>query len=87
MFQARSLLASGSLDGSVRLWKWETGALVATLQSPSHAGPVLSLAVLHDRTLVSSSTDGTIAMWDVTVNALVKGPLIVRGLCLFVFAY
>ncbi|CAG7849681.1 Vegetative incompatibility protein HET-E-1, partial [Serendipita indica DSM 11827] len=61
-------LASGSWDGTVRLWDGTTGASLGTLEG--HTGPVQCLAFLPDgRRLASGSWDGTVRLWDGTTGA------------------
>ena len=58
------LLASGSSDGTVKLWDVATGRERANLRG--HAGWVLAVAFAPDgRTLASAGEDGTIKLWDV----------------------
>jgi WD40 repeat protein len=55
-------LASGSQDGTVKLWNVSSQQAVATL--PGHAGPVQGLAFSPDGdTLASGSEDGTVRLW------------------------
>src|ERR1700733_14885775 len=56
-------LASGSDDGTLRLWDVPTGAATASLKG--HHGKVSSLCLLPDGRLASGSDDGTIQLWDV----------------------
>lgn len=59
------LMASGSLDGTIRLWDSTTGLLNAVLDGQS--GLVLSVAFSPDGTLIASgTTDTIIQIWDVT---------------------
>ncbi|KAL5839454.1 hypothetical protein ACOSQ4_012062 [Xanthoceras sorbifolium] len=60
-------LLAGSQDGVISVWRGSCDVnafqLVASLEA--HAGPVLSLSVQLDRSILfSSSTDGTIKVWD-----------------------
>lgn len=57
-------LASGSYDGTIKLWNPVSGACDVTLEGdPSW---VIMLAVLPDGRLVSGSSDGTIKLWNPT---------------------
>ena len=59
-------LASGSDDGTIRLWDVPTGAATASLKG--HHGKVSSLCLLPDGRLASGSDDGTIRLWDVATG-------------------
>jgi WD40 repeat protein len=57
------MLASGSVDGTVRLWEVPSGRPLATLQG--HTSTVLRVSVSADgRRLASGSGDGTIRLWE-----------------------
>lgn len=57
-------LASGSFDGTVKLWDAATGQLRSTLRG--HGTAVSSVAYAPDGdTIASASHDGTIRLWDV----------------------
>jgi WD40 repeat protein len=63
------LLASSSLDNTVRLWDPATGALQQTLEG--HSGSVLSVAFSPDgRLLASGSRDDTVRLWDTATGTL-----------------
>ncbi|NEQ11998.1 MAG: hypothetical protein F6K37_40910, partial [Moorea sp. SIO4E2] len=56
------ILASGSHDGTIKLWDISTGTLVTTLNG--HTGPITTLAFSPDnQTLASGSFDRTIKIW------------------------
>ena len=64
-------LASGSADGTVRLWDALTGAHVRTLEG--HTSGVRGVAFSPDgRTLASGSRDGTVRLWDALTGAHVR---------------
>lgn len=58
-----NLVASGSADRTVHIWKADTGAHVATLQG--HTCWVFALAVLSDGRLASFCSE-TVRLWDVS---------------------
>ncbi|KAJ5680776.1 hypothetical protein N7536_011915 [Penicillium majusculum] len=63
------LLASCSIDKTVRLWDPTTGALQQTLEG--HTDAILSVAFSTDgRLLVSGSLDNTIRLWDPVIGTL-----------------
>ena len=64
----RTTLASGSADQTVRLWRIEDGACLATLQG--HEGNVNAVAFLPDGRLVSAG-DTTVRVWDVATRQTV----------------
>ncbi|GER85665.1 hypothetical protein KTAU_42990 [Thermogemmatispora aurantia] len=56
-------LASGSADGTVRVWEADTGKQLLTYQE--HSGIVLSVAWAPDgRRLASGGEDGTVQVWE-----------------------
>ena len=61
------LLATGSADRTVKLWKIMSGLEQGTLQG--HSGEIRAVAFSPDgRTLASGSEDGTLKLWDVTTG-------------------
>ena len=69
-------LASGSLDGTVRLWAVATGEPIAPLEGPTDR--VYSVSFSPDgATLASGSLDGTVRLWAVATGepiAPLEGP-------------
>jgi ribosome assembly protein 4 len=64
-------LASGSFDGSVRIWHGRTGKFIATLRG--HVGAVYQLAWSQDsRLLASGSKDSTVKVWQVQGRKLLE---------------
>jgi len=62
-------IASGSFDGSIRLWNGKTGKFVATLRG--HVGAVYQLAWSGDsRLLASGSKDSTVKVWETKTRKL-----------------
>ncbi|MBT8420781.1 MAG: WD40 repeat domain-containing protein, partial [Gammaproteobacteria bacterium] len=58
------ILASPSRDGTARLWEWDSGRLLQTLQ---HWGNVVCVAWSPDRTLLASGggyNDGKVTLWE-----------------------
>ncbi|HWE36894.1 MAG TPA: WD40 repeat domain-containing protein [Isosphaeraceae bacterium] len=65
-------LASGDLNGVVKLWDAATGRVLANLEG--HKGAVFALAFgAGGKTLASAGADRTIRLWDVATRALSKG--------------
>jgi len=61
------LLASCSLDHTIRLWDWKTGEPLGALTH--HIGPVMGISFSPDSALLASASwDGTIRIWDVATK-------------------
>jgi WD40 repeat protein len=64
-------VASGSWDGTVRLWEAASGRELATLQG--HTGVVRGVALSSDgRLLASGSWDGTVRLWQTSSGASLR---------------
>ena len=57
-----SLIASGGEDNLVKIWNIESGECITTL---THHNFVQSLELINENTLLSSSYDGKISMWQI----------------------
>jgi WD40 repeat protein len=58
-------LASGALDGTVRLWEARTGKLLATLEAGSG---VTSVVLTSSRLLAAGTLAGAIRVWDLELE-------------------
>ncbi|RYP43612.1 hypothetical protein DL770_011554 [Monosporascus sp. CRB-9-2] len=64
----RGRLASGSYDGTVKVWDAATGACFSTLEG--HGSDINSVAFLPDESrLASGSDDRTVKVWDIATGA------------------
>ena len=65
-----SLLASGGIDPTVKIWDVKNGQLIRSLQSGEG---VMDVIFSPDGTLVASAgSDGTVKLWDATNGKLLK---------------
>ena len=56
------LLASGSSNGVIRIWSFETGAMLASVTA--HSGNVSDITFSSDdRQVISTGLDGAISIW------------------------
>ncbi len=68
-------LASGSLDGTVRMWDSKTGKAISTPLT-GHTSLAWSVAVSSDGKLIASgSSDGTLRIWDSHTGVCPLGPI------------
>lgn len=69
-------IASGSFDGTIKIWHLKTGELIQTLNAHSEAGEIISsIAISPDgQTLVSSSNSygENIKIWDLSTGLLIS---------------
>lgn len=66
-----SLLASGSVDNTLRLWRYKEGLLLRTMHG--HPFPVLAIDFSPlGTTLATGSTDGLVRIWEVSSGLLQK---------------
>src|SRR5512137_1733355 len=69
--QANSLLASGAMDKTVRIWDVASGRTLKILSG--HTRTVWSVAFSPDGTkIVSGAGDATVKIWDVATGALLR---------------
>ena len=69
-------IASGSFDGTIKIWNLETGTLIRTLTGHSDAGEIVSsVAIAPNGTLLVSSSNGfggTIKIWNLATGELLS---------------
>ncbi|KAG2097558.1 WD40-repeat-containing domain protein [Suillus discolor] len=81
-----TIVASGSSDGTVRLWFVETGKVID--KWTGHTGYVKSVCWSPDgERVVSGSRDGTAKIWDVESGETVLGPIKTGHKWVYVVAY
>jgi WD40 repeat protein len=67
------LLASGSLDGTARIWSLETGELVASpFHSVAFPGPVATVRFSHDSRKLAIMSQSYLEVWDIQAQKLVN---------------
>ncbi|QJB25954.1 WD40 repeat domain-containing protein [Limnospira fusiformis SAG 85.79] len=65
------VLASGSYDGTIKIWDLESGSLRQTIAA--HASAVASLAIAPDgKHLISGSVDNRVRLWDLDTGKLIR---------------
>lgn len=66
-FRNNQTLVSGSYDGTVRLWDWNSRSILETFIG--HTDKVYSVAVSPDESIIASgSDDNTIILWDIATG-------------------
>ena len=65
-----SLFASGSADGSIRLWDSQRGRQIRTLKD--HDSPIEQIVFSQDSRTLVSKTEEVIKLWDVETGRLLK---------------
>jgi eukaryotic-like serine/threonine-protein kinase len=72
-----AVIASGSMDGTVKLWDSVTGELLATLE---HGAAVACLDFSPDgKTLASGTDDGSVRLWDIRDIGACRQRVLPRG--------
>ncbi|OLR95077.1 WD40 repeat domain-containing protein [Actinokineospora bangkokensis] len=76
MPDGRTLIATGSIDGTVRLWDPVTGTQVGDPLTGHDDGVVAAVPMSDGRTLIATgSIDGTVRLWDPVTGTQVGNPL------------
>jgi WD40 repeat protein len=64
-----ALIASGSKDGSIRMWSFRDGKFVLSLSIAGHAREITGIVLLPaQNSLWSCSTDGSIRIWNIQTS-------------------
>ncbi|KAH3743445.1 Apolipoprotein A-IV [Pelomyxa schiedti] len=71
LFSANPLIATGSMDTTVKLWDVNVGKCTYTLKH--HVGPVITLSFSPDGTYLATGTnDDSVALWSVKTGTLIR---------------
>jgi WD40 repeat protein len=68
-----SMIASGSWDGTIKLWRVSDGKLLRTLEG--HTGEVYSVAFSPDGSMIASGSGGTKSSYGVYLMVRFSGRL------------
>ncbi|MDP3738680.1 MAG: TIR domain-containing protein [Hyphomonadaceae bacterium] len=60
-----ALVLTGSLDGDARLFRADTGALIATFDGGDKAGAATAMFSADEKQVVVARSDGEISIWDI----------------------
>lgn len=67
---SEDIIASGSHDSTVRIWKWSSGKCEKILEHNHFA--VLTVCKIDENTVASGSDDCSIMIWDIQKGTLIN---------------
>lgn len=66
-----ALILTGALDGDARLFRADTGALIATFDGGENAGPVTAAFSGDEKQVVVAKSTGEVSTWDIANRSIV----------------
>lgn len=66
---SNDIIASGSYDSTIKIWRWSSGKCEKTLKQ--HHFAILTICTIDENTIASGSDDCSIMIWDIKKGSMV----------------